>query len=436
MTSGTSAPSKFTINSSVATSPKVQQNPDDALGMVTNDLETEVSAPPEGGKVVVRKGVRRKPRKKITYISRHFDQDVFDGNQKQENTTGDEDEKKLPTKKSIPTPRIYHGINVDEYSSDSSLTDVPEDIGPDPFEISTQPSKVRAVKVRSKNPIKSPYFQHVHNHRHRSHFLSTLPFPPLSAPIFGLMQERLAHDPFRLLIATIFLNKTPGERAMPVFYQLMDRYPTPKALSEAKVEDVTAIIHKLGFQNQRARKCVAMAKVWIDSPPVKGKRYRKLHYPAKGDGKDIKDDLSPVEDDDPRVAWEISRLPGVGAYSHDSWRIFCRDRLRGLATSWLGENAEPGFEPEWKRVVPLDKELRAYLTWMWLKEGWIWNKETGERTKAPEELLDMARGGGILQEEREKEVLVIRKVDEKYDELDSKIEKVDRPAGDFMPTVW
>jgi len=36
--------------------------------------------------------------------------------------------------------------------------------------------------------------------------------------------------------------------------------------------------------------------------------------------------------------------------------------------------AEDGkmFEPEWMRVVPKDKELRAFLRWKWLKEGWNW----------------------------------------------------------------
>ena len=69
------------------------------------------------------------------------------------------------------------------------------------------------------------------------------------------MQERLAHDPFRLLIATIFLNKTLGERAMPVFYQLMERYPTIQALAEAEVSDVTAIIHNLGSESRSEEMC-------------------------------------------------------------------------------------------------------------------------------------------------------------------------------------
>ncbi|EXJ79146.1 hypothetical protein A1O3_08647 [Capronia epimyces CBS 606.96] len=454
-----------------------------------------------------------KPRRTITYVSRHFvAESDLDGAgspvppkrsrraQKQPNTAkvkrtqpdqrhdADQDQG-APTLATPPVtparpgprPRIYHGLNFDDLSSDSSLTDVPDDIGPDPFspeEPRSSPSEspslstIQGIDVTTKSrkgqrrPTKSPYFPHPH--KHRPTFLSTLPFPPLSHATFGLMQERLAHDPFRLLIATIFLNKTPGERAMPVFYQLMSRFPTPSDLARADTSEITSIIYGLGFQNQRAKKCVAMAKTWVNNPPERGKRYRKLHYPNKGDGRDVRDD-EVLDDQDTRVAWEISHLPGLGPYSHDSWRIFCRDELRGVADKrnvegeghslakerGAEENEEEGaassspspgtgtatatttatatFEPEWKRVVPFDKELRAYLTWMWMKEGWVWNKETGQRTKAPEELMAKARGGGIVVEERDSAHLVVKTV-EAHD-LDHLQEgrKVERTAGDFLP---
>ncbi len=422
------------------------------LGMV---VDNEASSP----KPPTRKGRKKavNKRRKVTYVSRHFEEleskeeQSNDGqpashiSQAVNNASALEDDEvgtsmlaSPPATPAPPRPRIYYGVNIDDdLSSDSDLTDVPNDIGPDPFTkpFSASSSKVQAVKIKSKKtrkPTKSPYFPHPH--KHRPTFLSTLPFPPLSHKTFGLMQERLAHDPFRLLIATIFLNKTPGERAMPIFYQLMSRYPTPLDLANAEVSDITSIIYGLGFQNQRARKCVAMAKVWIEKPPELGKRYRKLHYPIKGDGKDLGGD-EVVEDDDGRVAWEISHLPGLGPYSHDSWRMFCRDKLRGVATSWNGEGAgdSGNFEPEWKRVVPLDKELRAWLTWMWLKEGWVWNKETGQRTKASDELVATAKGGGVVLEEKDANHLIVKKVeDEQVADLQVK-RKVERIAGDFLP---
>lgn len=390
-------------------------------------------------------------------------------------------------------PRIVHGLNIDEdISSDSSLTSVPSDIGPDPFfspspSPSPSPARPKLVAVKSKQPrrpTQSPYFPQPHRHKSRPTFISSiLPFPALSAPTFGLMQERLAHDPFRLLVATIFLNKTPGARAMPVFYDLMARYPTPHDLAQAKVEDVVDIIHCLGFQNQRARKCVALAQTWASGgEPVRGKRYAKRDYPSKGDGRQIAVGEW-IGEADERVAWEIGHLPGLGAYAHDSWRMFCRDVLRGVAQGWNGEGAttttprmaadvkrsiegdvegkmnsevadpthepevsnavenqqEQRVEPEWKRVLPADKELRAWMTWMWLKEGWVWNYKTGERVRASAELMARARGGGVLREEMGREELVVEGWDgdsvdglDKEPALQERLDVADRPAGAFM----
>ena len=373
----------------------------------------------------------------MTYVSRHFTDEALEAASsasspaaKLANSLTTPPQTPAPSR---PKPRIYYGLNVDDLSSDSSLSEPPSDLDLETEPFALIPKSKGKAKARKHQATKSPYFPST-PHRHRQHFLSTLPFPPLSHPTFGLMQEKLAHYPFRLLIATIFLNKTPGDRAMPVFYQLMERYPTPAELAEAEVSDVTSIIQKLGFQNQRARKCVGMAKVWCERLPIKGARWRKVDYPRKGDGRGVKEG-EVLEDGDDRVGWEIAHLPGVGAYAHDSWRMFCRDVLLGRAQGWDGEGAEVGFEPEWKRVLPLDKELRAWMTWMWLKEGWLWNKETGERTKADEELMRLARGGGIVVEEREKASLTVQAIHQEAVQEVKVRGKVGKPAGEVLGDI-
>jgi methyl-CpG-binding domain protein 4 len=223
--------------------------------------------------------------------------------------------------------------------------------------------------------------------------VSCIPFPPLSSPYFGLIQEKLAHEPFRLLIAVTFLIRTHGKHAIPVFYELMEKYPTPESLVCASKDDIVPLIRHLGLQNQRAGTYQTYAKIWVQNPPVRGKRYAVRDYPTKGSGKDIgKDEVLP--DDDKRVAWEIGHMT-QGPYAIDSWRIFCRDVLRGVAGGWNGEGAQEGFQPEWMRVLPQDKELRAYLRWMWLKEGFEWDPFTGEKEVASERLMRAAMEGRI-----------------------------------------
>ncbi|EFQ99600.1 methyl-CpG binding domain-containing protein 4 [Nannizzia gypsea CBS 118893] len=242
----------------------------------------------------------------------------------------------------------------------------------------------------AKSQKTSPYFK-----RKRPDITSCIPFPPISAVSFGLIQEKLAHEPFRLLVATIFLNRTRGEVAIPVLYSVFEHYPTIESLANADFDELVSLIRRLGFQNSRAKKCIALAKAWIANAPEPGKRYRKLHYPNKSDGSDIKCG-EVLTDDDTRVAWEVGHLPGIGPYAIDSWRIFCRDELRGLATDWNGAGTSEGFLPEWKSVHPKDKELCAYLAWMWLRDGWIWDPQTGTKIATNRRILRAVRDGGLV----------------------------------------
>jgi endonuclease III len=313
-----------------------------------------------------------------------------------------------------------------DFLSDSSLSDVPSDFDvdwqetthpgpqipialspprspclvhrspyPSPESTVREPGLLEEPKTpRQKYPKLSPYFPQIPAEPE-----SCLPFPSIDAPSFGLIQEQLAHDPFRLLIATIFLNRTRGGVALPILFHVFERYPTMEAMATANLSELVSMIRCLGFQNQRAKKCITIAQIWLSNPPSPVKRYRKLHYPRESDGRNVGREEC-IDKDDLRVAWEIAHLPGVGAYSLDSWRIFCRDELRQVASDWKGTGStESGFVPEWKCVLPQDKELRAYLTWMWLKEGWMWDPNTGDLTAASEKTMRAARSGGIAHEE-------------------------------------
>lgn len=233
---------------------------------------------------------------------------------------------------------------------------------------------------------------------------SIVPVPPISSPAFGIVQEKLWQEPFWLLIAVTFLNKTTGRSAMPIFWKLKKRFPTAKALAKADPKVLLELVSSLGFQNQRSERLVNMAKAWLNQPPVKGIANRTLHYPAQGDGlkKELKADV--VEEDVPvcKGSLEIGHIPGCGPYAFDSWRVFCRDVLRGVAEDYDGKGAEgKDFEPEWKRVLPGDKELRACLRWMWMREGYVWDALTGERREATEAEMEKAKAGEMLIEDEE-----------------------------------
>lgn len=205
---------------------------------------------------------------------------------------------------------------------------------------------------------------------------------PLNLPFqlrpaeYGLIQERIQDSLYALVVQVILWNQTHGKAARPVLFQILTLYPTPFHLSQAKIEELTDNLQPLGLHNVRAKRLIALAEAWIAAPPCKERRYRRLHYPNRGCGRNVKPDEI-LEMDDERDGWEIAHLPGMGPYALDSYRIFYRDRLRGVE----------GGEPEWKRVLPLDKDLKPYLKWRWAQDGWDWNELTGKRRKLdPEEL--------------------------------------------------
>ncbi|KAJ4137648.1 hypothetical protein NW768_003236 [Fusarium equiseti] len=230
----------------------------------------------------------------------------------------------------------------------------------------------------------------------------SVPFAPLTSPSFGLIQEDLAHEPFWLLVAVSFLIKTKGVHAIPTFYKVKERFPTPADVASARNSDaIIAMIRHLGLAHHRVTLVQNIARGFLDDPPAAGKLYKVKNY----DCRDV--ELTPRSAElngyapfskrggnGDLEAWEIGHLT-QGKYAVDSWRIFCRDELLGRAKDWKGKGRKPEFQPEWMRVHPNDKELRAYLRWMWMKEGWEWDPTTGKRIVLREELRNAVNEGRV-----------------------------------------
>ncbi|KAL2756795.1 hypothetical protein ACRALDRAFT_1080910 [Sodiomyces alcalophilus JCM 7366] len=280
----------------------------------------------------------------------------------------------------------------------------------------------RSIVARtSRSPVKSHFFATSSppgslpprsKGRRQAGTVSSLPFPPLTALHFNLVQEKLCHEPFWLLIAVTFLIKTSGKLAIPAFYQVKERFPTPAHLADPEAtEIITDMIRHLGLSVVRTAAIQRYARGWMEHPPKAGVRFRVRGYdtrdgsvqtvnPEEGEDSsdvDASDDdaaaqlISVDEADD---AWEIGHLT-QGRYALDSWRIFCRDELLGRAEDWNGKGAPEGFQPEWMRVRPQDKELRACLRWMWMKEGWEWDPATGEKEVLRPELARAVDEGRV-----------------------------------------
>ncbi|XP_042347821.1 methyl-CpG-binding domain protein 4 [Plectropomus leopardus] len=132
--------------------------------------------------------------------------------------------------------------------------------------------------------------------------------PPRSP--YNLVQETLFHDPWKLLVATIFLNKTSGRMAIPVLWQFFERYPSPEVTREADWKPLSELMKPLGLYELRAKTLIRFSDEYLT---------KQWRYPIE--------------------------LHGIGKYGNDSYRIFC-----------VGE---------WRDVKPEDHMLNKYHEWLW-----------------------------------------------------------------------
>ncbi|KAK5708509.1 hypothetical protein LTR17_020640 [Elasticomyces elasticus] len=333
-----------------------------------------------------------------------------------------------------------------------SSTDANEPVKPEPdaeqpendLELEAQPPKKRAPKRKSKStPKKSPHFQPTHlmdrvdtssNSKPRVAGVSNAIVPPTTSEHFGIIQEKLWREPFWLIVAVTLLNQTGGKTAVPCVWGLKERYQTVEGMATANHDDVLEMIRHLGLQKRRTDNLLKLAKEWLDRPPAVGKRYRTRNYPNYNDQRQYFR-INVVESDsmDCAGALEIGHLPGCGPYAWDSWRIFCRDVLRGVAQDYNGLGAtDEEFEPEWRKVVPKDKELRAALRWMWMKEGWKWDHETGTKCRATEKEIELAKKGEMVMADAKERDFAARAVQNAADaeEVIVKVEDQESEAMD------
>nr|XP_056708693.1 methyl-CpG-binding domain protein 4 [Euleptes europaea] len=132
--------------------------------------------------------------------------------------------------------------------------------------------------------------------------------PPRSP--FNLIQETLFHDPWKLLIATIFLNKTSGKMAIPVLWDFLKKYPSPRVARVANCKEMSELLKPLGLYELRAKTIIKFSDEYLT---------KQWKYPIE--------------------------LHGIGKYGNDSYRMFCVN--------------------EWKEVHPQDHKLNVYHAWLW-----------------------------------------------------------------------
>ncbi|KAL5570253.1 hypothetical protein UlMin_026828 [Ulmus minor] len=127
--------------------------------------------------------------------------------------------------------------------------------------------------------------------------------PPRSE--FGLLQEDHVHDPWRVLVICMLLNRTTGLQAGRVISDLFTLCPDAKAATEVAPVEIEKIIQPLGLQKKRAIMIQRFSHEYLEEN------------------------------------WtHVTQLHGIGKYAADAYAIFCTGK--------------------WERVKPTDHMLNYY----------------------------------------------------------------------------
>ncbi|XP_025209005.1 methyl-CpG-binding domain protein 4-like [Melanaphis sacchari] len=135
--------------------------------------------------------------------------------------------------------------------------------------------------------------------------------PPRSP--YALIQEDLFHNPWQLLIATIFLTKVTAKLAIPKIHEFLLKWPTPEDVINANPQDLLCSVENLGLENTRVKTIKRFTADFLS---------KNWKYPIE--------------------------LYGIGKYGNDSYRLFCVN--------------------EWRIVQPDDILLSKYKDWLILNE--------------------------------------------------------------------
>lgn len=128
---------------------------------------------------------------------------------------------------------------------------------------------------------------------------------------FGLLEELFANDPWKMLLSTIFLNRTTRRQVDSVLYQFLERWPTAQNAADADVGDVLGVVTPLGIEYRRSAGIIRFSREYVGLMKSK----RSPHFTVGGNDNGW-DAAFALEDAD------VLNLYGCGRYALSAYRIF------------------------------------------------------------------------------------------------------------------
>ncbi|XP_065916624.1 methyl-CpG-binding domain protein 4-like isoform X2 [Dysidea avara] len=199
------------------------------------------------------------------------------------NTLKDDHETKRPVIESAYCLRSSRKLSRENQSMEESINEP----SPTGKAASSEQCCKKSLKQtrRSTKLRKSPYFS-VSKVKQPRHLLYPHYTPP-SSP-FNLIQEELHSDPWKVLVSTIFLNRTAGKKAIPVLKEFLAQYGSAEVTMKSDEQQISQLMEPLGLHHKRAQILMKFSKEYLTY---------NWEYPIE--------------------------LFGIGKYGNDSYKMFC-----------------------------------------------------------------------------------------------------------------
>ncbi|EEH54052.1 uncharacterized protein MICPUCDRAFT_8530, partial [Micromonas pusilla CCMP1545] len=144
--------------------------------------------------------------------------------------------------------------------------------------------------------------------------------PPRSP--FGLLEEILFEDEWKLLTACMLLNCTTRLQVDRALWRLFLLAPTPEEARRTGLDAIEDVLAPLGLHRKRARAFVRLSEDYLAATRPRGEALEANGGGGGGDGG--------LFSTRTKLAAPAASLHGVGAYASDAHAMFC-DGLMGVA---------------------------------------------------------------------------------------------------------
>lgn len=190
---------------------------------------------------------------------------------------------------------------------------------PDGTIYKTKSSAIRAIRKRfCDGSVMFPNKAKTQSLQEPSFFQDITKFGSLNSPL-GLLEEIFVSDPWKLLLSTIFLNKTQRGQVDPVFFSFLEIWPDAVAASLADWTEIFKVIAKLGLGQKRSQAIVRFSCEYLELIA------KKESTVCGEEAVSNKSSLSRVEFSFDRN--DVMKLHNCGEYAWSAYEIFILNRL-------------------------------------------------------------------------------------------------------------